>query len=78
MKKEIKNFLKEKKAVKIWFYYDNLADNNNYGPTSSQWKTIACPDLFVNFKINNKDYKDLCVLSFDDFKNNFEDLIDLI
>jgi hypothetical protein len=75
MKKEIKNFLKEKKAVKINFYYDNFENNNGYGRNSSQWKTKACPDLFVNFKINNKDYKDLEILSFDDFKNNFEDLI---
>ena len=72
MKKEIKNFLKEKKAVKIWFYYDNFENDNGYGRTSSQWKTKTSPDLFVNFKINNKDYKDLLILSFDDFKNNFD------
>ena len=72
MKNEIKNFLKEKKAVKINFYYDNFENSSRY---SSQWKTKACPDLFVNFKIKNKDYKNLLILSFDDFKNNFEDLI---
>lgn len=75
MKKEIRKFLKEKKATKIHFYYDNSENDGEYGRTSSDWRTKACPDLFVNFTINNKDYKDIIIFSFNDFKNNFETLI---